>query len=674
MIGNLGSVAISSRLCGFVAFIVQSFAHHAHAQSFEDVTAGAKLHYEQWQPTVPEAPIKESIGIMTGGAATADSNSDGWPDLFVTRYDDSDILFINNGDGTFSDQSIAHGFTEAAPTNGVAWADMDNDGDPDIYLSVTTTSGSPLPSRFRYYENRGSAGYVEIGQNNGAALTSQHGHSGFSIAVGDYDRDGWLDAYTCQWNPRGDNRQSILLRNRGGTFENVTNDAGVNVYDTNKRSFPLNACFSDLDRDRWPDLVIAGDFGTSRLFWNKSGRFTDGTKFAQVGTDENGMGLTIGDYDRDGLFDFFVTSIYDPEPDEGNPWGSTGNRLFRNRGNRIFEDTTETAGVRDGAWGWGTAFIDYDNDTDLDLIMTNGYGAPFVDFGHEWLENPMVLWRNHGDGKFSDVSEEEGIADTRRGKGLLTFDYDRDGDLDVFVANNAGSPVLYRNNSNSDHAWLRILPTGNYSNRDGVGCLVTVKANETVPEQIQEISGGSNYLSASERVCHFGLGDFSGEVESVTIEWPSGITQQFKDIPVNQEFAVEEPASPYHAWVQTHFESDGTESDPSQDPDRDRVVNMIEFATGGDPLRQDQASLFELNRSITASRLVFRKRVLPRGVEVDVEVSSDLDHWISWNDAGFEEIAIVQDSTHSDIQTITLQRRDDIEPSLEWFRLRISID
>jgi hypothetical protein len=439
-----------------------------------------------------------------------------------------------------------------------------------------------------------------------------------------------------------------------------------------KRSFAFSSRFSDMDRDGWPDLVIAGDFNTSRLFWNKNGSFIDGTDFAQVATDENGMGLTTGDYDGDGLFDLFVTSIFDPNSDPNNPWGVTGNRLYRNRGNRIYEDKTDEAGVRDGAWGWATAFFDYDNDGDLDLIMTNGYNAPFYEFGNQWLRNPMKLWRNDGGGSFTDVSIAEGITDTGRGKGLLVFDFDRDGDLDVFVTNNADSPVLYRNNTSNGNHWLRVKPVGSYSNHDGIGCVMTLKRNDALPVQVREISGGSNFLSQSEKVCHFGLGDFSGTVEYVDIQWPSGITQRINNLAINCELVVTEPATPYRAWAQDHFPSSNA-AEAHADPDSDGLSNAVEFATGLDPMRKDKEPPIAISRADKRVQITYHKRNLPRGVNVLVEVSEDLMNWKTSDEANFESIA-VSISEDGAFHTTTLRTRSTFTSNSLWGRLRVTID
>jgi hypothetical protein len=474
-----------------------------------------------------------SIDWSSGGAAAADFDQDGWVDLYVTRPYDPDLLFRNQGDGTFVDVADSVGLGGQTHDIGAAWADIDNDGDLDLYVTTIGELGHKL-----FINHDGW--FVDEAQARKAALIDGHVQTGTSAAFGDYDNDGWLDLYVGDWHTTAIGSQpshARLLHNRGeagpGVFDDVTAEAGVDVdlvYQQSKGgidgTFVLSAGFSDLDGDGWLDLLLASDFGCSRLFWNEGdGTFLDTTWASGVGTDENGMGSTIGDFDRDGDLDWFVTSITGPY--------NTGNRLYAYAGNRQFEDLTDFAGVRNGDWGWGTAFFDQDNDADLDLVMTNGWN------GTLYLEDPMVGWTNTGDGTMVESPEDMGFVDPHQGRALLTFDYDRDGDLDVFVANNAAEPLLLRNDSVTRNHWLRVDVRGTTSNRDAIGARVHVTTGDVV--QLQEIGGNSHYLGHSERIAHFGLG-LADRVDQVRVVWPaSGEQVVLDDVGADQVLVVVEP-------------------------------------------------------------------------------------------------------------------------------------
>ena len=373
-------------------------------------------------------------------------------------------------------------------------------------------------------------------------------HRGFSVAFGDYDRHGWLDIHVNEWFPYSGTASSHLLQNLGpdspGVFADTTVSAGVSLSSTSA----FASSFADLDDDGWPDLVVAADFGTSKLFWNnRNGTFTDGTLAAGVGSDENGMGSAIGDYDGDGDLDWFVTAIFDADETCETQlcnWGYSGNRLYRNDGDRGFGDATDDASVREGFWGWGSVFFDYDNDGDLDLVMTNGVDFPDVPADLAFNADPMRFWENDGTGAYTEKSVLVGLTDTRQGKGLLVFDYDGDGDLDLFVANNAAGPILYRNDGGNAADWLRVETIGTASNLEGIGARVTIQPVALGPKQIREIGVASHYLGQSERIAHFGLGTGTGTgpVHSVTISWPSGQSQQFSNVARNTTLVANEPA------------------------------------------------------------------------------------------------------------------------------------
>jgi len=518
-----------------------------------DATVAAGVGYLQADEA--SFPTGSEAEHLTGGAAAGDYDGDGWVDLYVTQLDAPDALFRNQGDGTFVDVAAAAGLGLDLASNGAGWADVDNDGDLDLYV---TTLG-PSENRFYLFINDGAGHFSEEAVARGADVSGSDSHYGFSVAFGDYDGDGWTDIHTSEWRPAEDNPQGALsnarlLRNRGaaapGFFDDVTQSAGValdGVVPSDPDAagtFALASRFTDMDGDGWTDLLIAGDFGTSRLFWNNGdGTFTDGTAAAGVGTEANGMGMAVGDYDGDGDPDWFVTGLYDPD-DPCNPGatclGATGNRLHRNDGGGAFSDQTDTAGVRDGYWGSSAAFYDMDNDGDLDLVMTNGAssGTPLARFAPD----PMRVWQNDGSGAMTEVSASTGMTDDGPGRGLLTFDYDRDGDLDVFIVNNAGSPVLYRNDTGNQNSWLRIDTVGTDSNRDGLGAIVSVWTASGGSPLVREISSGSHFLGQSETIAHFGLGAGTAPVDRVTVYWPAtGRTSELSAVARNQSLVVIEP-------------------------------------------------------------------------------------------------------------------------------------
>lgn len=502
---------------------------------------------------------------MLGGAAAADLNGDGWVDLFVTLFDGVDILYANRGvdaNGVhqgFEDRTnIAFPGRKPGPrSNGVAYADVDNDGDLDLYI---TRCFAP---QHQLWLNNGSGVFQEAAIPSGAAVVPGSSRYGTSAAFGDYNKDGWVDIYVAEWGlfaATGAPIHCVLLKNRGasdpGKFDDVTIAAGLSLEDDVAQmpgaqtpgQFQFTPRFTDLDDDGWPDLALAGDFGTSHLFWNNGdGTFTEGTDTAGVGSDENGMGATIADFDGDGRLDWFVTSILDPfQTCAGGAcsWGDSGNRMYKNLGGRVFADATDAMGVRDGGWGWAAVALDYDNDGDMDLGMNNGVDFVNTTDDDHFRSDPMKFWRNDGAATpFAEISVSIGLTSKRSGKGMLSFDYDKDGDLDLYLVNNKGNGVLYRNDGGNDNDWLQLDLVGQASGTDGVGARVQLWITEGDDPQMRETSLSSNYLSQDEDIVHFGLGDLpdGATIHKVEIQWLSGAISVLDDVSPNQRMVVTEP-------------------------------------------------------------------------------------------------------------------------------------
>ncbi len=517
---------------------------------FNDVTAAAGLDYIQCV-----APCLGPPTPMTGGAAAGDFDNDGFVDLYVTRGDAADILYRNNGDGTFTDVTAGSGINRVLGSNGAGWGDIDSDGDIDLYVTSTNDT------RFYLYINNGSGVFTEEAIARGASIEGPDVHDGFSVSFGDYDRDGYLDIHTSEWRKDKKNvtmalSNARLLHNLGGAqagyFEDVTQAAGVAIDDivgvlsdgsTPLGTFSFTVKFTDLDNDGWPDLAMAADGKESRLFWNnKDGTFTDGTVAAGVGGDENGMGSAIGDVNGDGLLDWFVTSIYDPDASCAklkSGVGTTGNRLYLNNGDRTFTDITTAAGVRDGGWGWGATFLDYDNDGDEDLVHTNGVYFPGGDHGLCYEHDQMRLFENDGTGVFQEKASTVGLFDTDKGKGLLKFDYDNDGDLDIFIVNTWGHPVLYRNDGGNSNDWLRIKFE---TSEQYIGARIQIQPLQYGPTQEREVNNNSNFLAQDEVITHFGLGQGELPVYKVRIRMPTtGAIREFTNVPRNSVLVVNDP-------------------------------------------------------------------------------------------------------------------------------------
>ena len=482
---------------------------------FVEVARDAGLDYEHGY----QAGLRiNEFKMMAGGAAVGDYNGDGWIDLYVIRGDiGPNLLFRNNGDGTFAEVGAQAGVAiEGEYGCGPSFMDCDGDG----YLDLLIGGVENTPPRF--FRNKGDGTFEDISAQSGIIIDGNT----FSTGYGDYDRDGDVDMFLTHWTGYPSANNGHLWRNEGdGTFTNVDVQAGIIGYDELDFSFTPN--FTDINNDGWPDILVAGDFNTSQYYINNG----DGTfEFHKppVLSDENGMGSAIADYDNDGDFDWFVSSVYNPTGERSGPGGMTGftgNRLYQNQGDGTFEDVTDQAGVRIGYWGWGSSFADLNNDGHLDLAHTNGFMVP------GFFEDPTRIFMSNGQGGFEERSLELGVSDNAQGRGLVTFDYDRDGDLDILITNNSGRPLLYRNEGANAANWLNVKLTGIGANILALGSRVSVTANGMT--QIREVRCNNNYTAHQPAEVHFGLGG-AELIDELKITWPDGHETVLKDVAPNR--------------------------------------------------------------------------------------------------------------------------------------------
>jgi len=456
--------------------------------------------------------MEGDIALDTGpsvGCAWGDYDNDGYPDLFVADAGTAaNRLYHNNSDGTFSRVTDGPVVNDPSDTDTGVWGDYDNDGDLDLFVA---NYGPPTQDCF--YRNEGNGVFTKVTQGVWVTDTGY----GVGAAWGDYNNDGLVDLYVAN----SGNQNNYLYRNNGdGTMTKITQGPPVTSGGNSH-----GCAWSDYDGDGDLDLLVIGGNGQNdQQFLNKGdGSFSRVTTGPLVNSGGQGAGISCADYDNDGDLDVLVTGF-----------GLNENRLYCNDGPEGFKPVAAsglTSGRSDnGAWG------DYDNDGYLDLFIVNHGQDNF-------------LFHNNGDGTFVQVTEGALVHDGGRSLGCAWADYDNDGDLDLFVANgidfSGGTPppesgFLYRNDGGTNN-WLVLRLVGVISNRSAIGAKVRIFATIQGKSfwQLREVSGGAGYCSQNDLRVHFGLGD-AATVESLRIEWPSGITQFLRDVAVNQLLTIEE--------------------------------------------------------------------------------------------------------------------------------------
>ena len=524
--------------------------------------APAKLSLPTFQDIAPQAGLTVShistpdkkfiVESMSGGAGLIDCDNDGKLDVItvngstIERFrkggDPMITLYHQDADLKFSDITESAGLKHKGWGMGIAVADYDNDGLPDIY--VTGYGGSAL------YRNLGNCKFEDVTAKAGVTVP------GFStgVAWADYDRDGYVDLFVSRyvrfdldklpdfgsdekncrfkgilvqcgpWGMIGES--DFLFHNKGdGTFEDVTKKAGV---DDPNRYYGLGVTWGDYDNDGWPDLYVANDAGPNYLYRNKhDGTFEEigmlsGTAVSGDGLEQGSMGVTWGDYRHDGRLSMFVTNF-----------SEQSSTLYRNLGQEGFSDVSWPAHLAKATYplvSWGTPFFDVDNDGWPDLLVVNGHVYPQADRveGGPGYAEPMLLFRNKRDGTFEDVSQVLAAFPKYSRRGAAFGDINNDGRIDVVVINVDDPPTLLLNRGTDKSHRVLFKLVGTTSNRMAIGARVTVKAGNLT--QMSEVRAGESYLSQNDPRLHFGLGA-QPRLSAIEIRWPSGKTETLHDLP-----------------------------------------------------------------------------------------------------------------------------------------------
>jgi enediyne biosynthesis protein E4 len=537
--------------------------------TFTDVAKEAGLIH----PTIYGGVDRKRFIIETNGSGVAlvDTDRDGWLDVLTltgTRLEEgarkdatyrageapTNRLYRNRRDGTFEDVTDRAGLRRTGWASSVCAGDYDNDGWTDLFVTYY--------GRNVMYRNRGDGRFEDVTRAVGLAANEDRWGSGCTFI--DVDRDGKLDLFVsnylrfdlntapepgqganCTWKgiavncgPKGlPTDTNLLYRNTGnGKFADVSKESGVAAV---TGRYSMTALTVDMNGDDWPDIYVASDSTAAILYRNnRDGTFTDiavesGTAYSENGSPQAGMGLSVGDYNNDGLLDLVKTHFADDIP-----------ALYRNLGKGLFEDVATTTGLntQNRHVEWGAGLEDFDNDGFTDLMYVTGNVYPEIErsLEHYPHRGPRIVFRNRDGARFDDVSSASGSGarTAHSSRGAAFGDVDNDGDVDVLIMNMNEPPSLLRNDYRGGNGWIQIALESQKSNRSAIGATVIVTT--TGSRQARAVLSQSSYYSHDDLRLHFGLGTAS-RVDEIEVRWPGGQVQRLKNVEGRRVVKITEP-------------------------------------------------------------------------------------------------------------------------------------
>jgi len=613
---------------------------------FTDVTAAVGFTHQHHKPVLDRQLDNIMSWVCSVGASVAagDYNNDGWIDVYVTdsHKGTANFLYRNNGNGTFTDVAVEAGVADVNNDHGTSmdaiWGDYDNDGWIDLYV---VRWGEDI-----LFRSNGDGTFTDV---TATLFKKRDGSPGMQWANGnaaifwDYNLDGRLDIYVGNYfeeidlwnlkstrimhdsfeNARNAGPNFLYRQEKDGTFTEVAKSIGLD--DT---GWTLAVGSADVNNDGWPDLYCADDFGPDQLFLNKKdGAFENVSGRAIPSDTKKGMNVDFGDFNNDGWLDIYVTNITTTE------YLQEGNMLWHNNGpdaeGRVtLTDISLETGTYDGGWGWGAKFFDHDHDGDLDLLSVNGFIsagegnywydlASWTVLGQDSAEAknwPTIgersfsgyeadrFFRNDGLFTFTERAKEVGLDSNRDGRGVAVFDYDNDGDLDVYVANQGQPPNFYRNNLSQSNHWLMVKLDADPKtgvNRDAICARVTVLTSQGL--QMRERDGGNGFSGQSDPRLHFGLGA-DERVKLLEVRWPDGGLQYLEGVPADRLLTIRQDPAQYASqmalnvgppkpWVRK--DDAGPSAMPKIAPaELDRLLADLEKQLRERPVTRSLASLY----------------------------------------------------------------------------------